>query len=68
MNEPENAIKLKLRLFDLRHDVVVDFGKYENMMTENLNVQDMLKDVKQAFNSLLKQFEIDVTNLKKGNV
>lgn len=64
--DPENMVKVKLRMFDMRHDAVLDFGKYENAMSQDIKIPLLIKDIKIAFNKLIKQFEIDVTNLKKG--
>ena len=41
-------------------------GKYENIPITDLNLRDLLTDCRKAFNKSIKQMEIELTNLKKG--
>lgn len=63
---PENSVHVKLRLFDQFLDKSFEFGKYENLMLNDVSPDALIKDIRQAFNKGMKQFEIEVTNLKKG--
>lgn len=63
---PDNNIHVKLRLFDQHHDILADFGRYENIMLQDLNIKQFMTDIRKATGKALKQLEIDITNFKKG--
>ena len=63
---PENHIQFKLHLFDYHKDYQVEVGKYENIPINELGIRDLLTDCRKAFNKSIKQMEIELTNLKKG--
>lgn len=63
---PDNALHIRVRLFDMAHDVNMDIGRYENVMLQDLDVGSLIKDIRQASMKAIKQFEIDMTNLQKG--
>jgi hypothetical protein len=65
---PDNSIMMRLRLFDTAIESFRSFGNYENIMTGDISVEAVIKDIKKAFNSTLKEFEIKLTNQKKGEV
>ena len=63
---PENHIQFKLRLFDYHKDYQVEVGKYENIPITDLSIKELLTSCRKAFNKSIKQMEIELTNLKKG--
>lgn len=65
---PDNSIHIKLRLFDQSMDKFLEFGKYNNLMLSDVSPEVLVKDIKQTFNKGIKQFEIEVNNLKRGEV
>lgn len=67
MKVPDNTIVAHIRLFDLDHEVKVEIGQYENLTFQDASVDLTIKDIRKAFNKLIKQFEIDLTNFKKGS-
>lgn len=62
----DNHIQINIRLFDAIQNADVEIGKYDNVMLQDLNISGVMKDVKQAFGKIIKQFEIDITNAKEG--
>lgn len=64
---PDNTLHIKLRLFDQHHDIQTEFGKYENVMLQDLNIPQFMTDIRKATGKALKQLEIDITNFKKGD-
>ena len=65
---PENEVHIKLRLFDTSVQVFKEFGKYENLMLADLNVKQLMTDLRKTFNKTLNEFEISLTNQKEGKV
>lgn len=63
---PDNHIQFKLRLFDYHKDYQAEVGKYENVPITDLSISVLLTECRRAFNKSLKQMEIELTNLKKG--
>lgn len=64
--QKDNTLKLKLRLFDTAHEVEIEIGKYENLLLADMNVDQLVREVKAAFTKLAKRLEIEANNLKKG--
>ena len=63
---PDNHIQFKLRLFDYNKNYEAEVGKYENIPITELSIQELLTSCRKAFNKSIKQMEIELTNLKKG--
>jgi hypothetical protein len=61
-----NTLAIKLRLFDLEHEISLEFGKYDSLPLNDAKVEFIMKDIHQTFHKASKQFETALTNLKKG--
>jgi len=60
--QPSNRLSIVHRVFDYTVEVQKEIGKYENIMLQDLNVSDYLKDVRKAFESGLKELELNLNS------